>query len=386
MDYNFETPIERRNTASLKWDKYRDKDILPFWLADMDFEAAPEIVSAIAERNSHGVFGYTIPSESVTQSVVNYLKRDHGYTIDPSWIVWTPGVVPAINLFCRAFGEKGSSVMTSTPVYPPFLTAPENADRKLIAVDLMWDGNRWTFDFDEMEAQIRPDTASYILCNPHNPTGRVFDRDELSQLADFCVKHDLVLCTDEIHSDLILEPGIKHVPTNLISSEISKRSVMLTSPSKTYNLPGLCCAYAIVEDPKIRMAFLKVARGIITEINTFGYVGCEAAYDFGSQWRIQLIDYLRENKDYLYQFVTNHIPQIKMHPMEATYLAWMDVTELGLDDPIGYFESEGIGLSEGTFFGAKGHVRFNFGCPRSRLETGLMRLKAAVEKLTTQTN
>lgn len=269
MQYDFETPVNRRHTASLKWDKYKATDILPFWVADMDFNTAPEIQQAIQDRMSHGVYGYTIPSDDVTQSVVDYLARDHGYEIDPGWIMWTPGVVPALNLFCRAFGDSGSSVMTATPVYPPFLTAPRNSERNLIAVDLMWDGGRWTFDFEKMEASITPDTRSFILCNPHNPVGRVFDNDELSQLADFCVRHDLVLCTDEIHSDLIIEPGIKHTPTHLIGNEIGRRSIMLSSPSKTYNLPGLCCAYAIIEDPKIRTAFRKVARGIITEINAF---------------------------------------------------------------------------------------------------------------------
>jgi cystathionine beta-lyase len=242
----------------------------------------------------------------------------------------------------------------------------------------MWDGGRWTFDFEKMEAKITPDTRSFILCNPHNPVGRVFDKDELSQLADFCVRHDLVLCTDEIHSDLIIDPGIKHTPTHLIGHEIARRSIMLSSPSKTYNLPGLCCAYAIIEDPKIRMAFRKVARGIITEINAFGYVGCQAAYDLGGPWRLQLIDYLKSNRDYLYKYISQQIPQIKMSPMEATYLAWMDVSDLNLSDPIGHFESHGVGLSEGKFFGASNHVRFNFGCARSTVEEGLQRMKHAV--------
>jgi cystathionine beta-lyase len=381
MEYDFNKPSNRKNTGSLKWDKYKDSDILPFWVADMDFEIAPVIQKAIAKRNEHSVYGYTIPDESVTSSVVGYLKREHGYEIDPSWIMWTPGVVPALNLFCRAFGEPGSSVMTATPVYPPFLTAPANSDRKLIAVDLKWDGIRWTFDFEKMEANVRPDTRSFILCNPHNPVGRVFDKKELEQLSEFCVKHDLVLCTDEIHSDLILEPGIKHTPTNLISPEISKRSVMLTSPSKTYNLPGLCCAYAIIEDPGIRMAFKKVARGIITEINTFGYLSCETAYNHGGQWRLDLIEYLRSNRDFLYSFISKYIPQIKMRQMEATYLAWMDVRELKLDNPISFFESHGVGLTDGCFFGAKDHVRFNFGCSRELLETGLQRMQKAVAAL-----
>ena len=349
----------------------------------MDFRSAPEITDALAERANHGVYGYTVPPEEVKQSVVNYLARDHGYEIDPAWILWTPGVVPALNLFCRAFGEKGSSVMTVTPVYPPFLTAPANSGRNLISVDLIWDGARWTFDFEKMESSITPETKSFILCNPHNPVGRVFDKEELGQLADFCIRHDLILCTDEIHSDLIIEPGIKHTPTNLISPEISKRSIMLTAPSKTYNLPGLCCAFAIIEDAQIRSAFRRVARGIITEINAFGYTGCQAAYDHGGQWRLELIDYLKSNRDYLYEFVQQELPQIKMRPMEATYLAWMDVSELGLDNPTAHFESHGVGLSEGSFFGAPDHVRFNFGCAKSFMIEGLQRMKQAVDAIPT---
>ena len=383
MPYDFETTVDRRHTASLKWDKFKDPDVLPFWVADMDFQSAPEIQTALSERLNHGVFGYTIPSDEVKQSVVKYLARDHGYEIDPAWIIWTPGVVPALNLFCRAFGEAGSSVMTATPVYPPFLTAPANSGRNLIAVDLIWEDSRWTFDFEKMEEKITPDTKSFILCNPHNPVGRVFDKEELSQLADFCVRHDLVLCTDEIHSDLILERGLKHTPTNLISKEISQRSIMLTSPSKTYNLPGLCCAFAIIENPSIRAAFRKVARGIITEINAFGYAGCQAAFDHGGAWRLALLDYLKSNRDYLYEFVSRELPQIGMRPMEATYLAWMDVSKLGLDNPTAYFESHGVGLSEGTFFGAPDHVRFNFGCSQSLMIEGLERMKKAVEALQT---
>lgn len=381
MQYNFDTPIERRNTASLKWDKYKDSDILPFWVADMDFESAPEIKDALSQRQQHGVYGYTVPSDGVKQSIVDYFVREYAYEIDPSWIVWTPGVVPALNLFCRAYGDEESSVMTATPVYPPFLTAPANSGRELIAVDLIWDGSRWTFDFEAMEAQVTPKTKSFILCNPHNPVGRVFDKDELTRLAEFCLRHDLVLCTDEIHSDLVFEPGIKHTPTNLISPEISQRTIMLTSPSKTYNLPGLCCAFAIIENPTIRATFRKVARGIITEINAFGYAGCEAAYNLGGPWRLQLLEYLKANRDYLYEFVGRELPAIKMRPMEATYLAWMDVSKLGMDNPTSYFESYGVGLSDGTFFGAKDHVRFNFGCPRSTMIEGLNRIKEAVQAI-----
>lgn len=380
MTYDFDTPVNRRQTGSLKWEKYSDTDILPLWVADMDFKTAPEILEAIKSRLSHGIFGYTIPTEEVEDSVINYMDRHHGYSIDRSWISWSPGTVPALTLFCKAFGETGSSVMTATPVYPPFLTAPIHAEKNLIQVDLTRKEDRWTFDFESMEKAVRPDTRSFILCNPHNPIGRVFSKTELEQLADFCLRHDLILCTDEIHSDLILESDLIHITTNTISENISQRSVMLTSPSKTYNLPGLCCAYAIVEDPKLRLAFKKVSRGIITEINAFGYVGCQTAYDHGEAWRLELIEYLKSNRKFLYQYMSQKIPEIKMHVMEATYLAWMDVSGLELEDPVGYFESHGVGLSDGTFFGSRNHVRLNFGCPRSVLEEGLDRIAQAVSK------
>tara|TARA_B100001123_G_scaffold448788_1_gene611361 strand:- start:2096 stop:3241 length:1146 start_codon:yes stop_codon:yes gene_type:complete len=381
MTYDFDTPTNRRKTGSLKWGKYSDGDVLPLWVADMDFKAAPEILEALESRLGHGVFGYTIPREEVEDSVINYMDRHHGYKIDRRWIFWSPGTVPALNLFCRAFGESDSSVMTATPVYPPFLTAPGHADKNLIQVDLTRNENRWTFDFEAMENALQPDTRSFILCNPHNPVGRVFSKTELEQLADFCLRHDLILCTDEIHSDLILESDLKHTTTNTISEEISQRSVMLTSPSKTYNLPGLCCAFAIIEDPKLRMAFKKVARGLITEINAFGYTGCQAAYDHGEAWRLELIEYLKSNRDFLYQYMAQKIPEIKIHAMEATYLAWMDVSELGLKDPTRWFEGHGVGLSDGTFFGSGNHVRLNFGCSKSVLENGLDRIAQAVSKI-----
>ena len=327
------------------------------------------------------MFGYTIAEEKVKRSVVRYLQRQHNYAIDPKWIIWTPGLVPAINLFCRAFGKAGDSVMTATPVYAPFLTAPANSDRKLITVDLLWDGSRWTFDFESMEKAIRPHTRSFILCNPHNPVGQVFAESELKALADFCVRHDLILCADEIHSDLVLEDHLTHLATNVLGPEISQRTVMLMAPSKTYNLPGLCCAYAVIENREIRSAFKKAARGIITEINAFGYAGCQAAYDLGEPWRKALIQYLRSNRDFLYAFAAEKLPGIKLKPMQATYLAWMDVQSLNLNNPAAFFEKHGVGLSDGHQFGSSGYLRLNFGCPRQLLQKGLNRMAAALSSL-----
>ena len=378
MTYNFDNPPRRQGTASLKWEKYRKQDVIPLWVADMDFVSAPEIVEALQGRATHGVFGYTVPGEEVRRSVVNYLERQHGYAVDPRWIIWTPSVVPALNLFCRAFGQPGDSVMTATPVYAPFLTAPVFSRKKLIAVDLIWDGSRWTFDFEAMEKAIRPHTKSFILCNPHNPVGRVFSKSELRALGEFCIRHDLILCSDEIHSDLILENHLTHLPTNLLGPEVSRRTVMLMSPSKTYNLPGLCCAYAVIENPDLRATFKRAARGIITEINAFGYVGCQTAYDRGEPWRQALLQYLRLNRDFLYTFAAEKLPGIEMRPMEATYLAWMDVRPLRLSNPAAFFEEHGVGLSDGAAFGSPGRLRLNFGCPRRRLQKALERMAAAL--------
>ena len=378
MTYNFDNPPGRRHTASLKWEKYANSNVIPLWVADMDFASAPEIVEALQGRVGHGIFGYTLPGEGVRKSVVNYLERQHDYIVDPRWIVWTPSVVPALNLFCRAFGQPGESVMTATPVYAPFLTSPIYSNKRLIAVDLCWDGSRWTFDFEAMEKAIRPHTKSFILCNPHNPVGRVFSKSELRALGEFCIRHDLTLCSDEIHSDLILDSNLNHLPINLLGPEISQRTITLLSPSKTYNLPGLCCAYAIIENPELRATFRKVSRGIITEINTFGYVGCQAAYDRGEPWRQALLRYLRSNRDYLYSFAAEHLPGIELRPMEATYLAWMDARSLHLENPAAFFEKFGVGLSDGAPFGASGYLRLNFGCPRHRLRQALERMATAL--------
>jgi len=373
--YDFTSTINRKNTGSLKWDKYKDTDILPFWVADMEFKAAPEILNALQERINHGIIGYTVPYDSVVEAVAEYQLRQHHYELKADSLVWTPGIVPALNLAARAYAKPGEAIMTATPVYPPFLTAPENSGRKLIEVPLIRSGDRDCFDFEAMEAAITPDTKVFILCNPHNPGGRVFTRTELQQLAEFCLRHELILCSDEIHCDLILEPGCEHFTTARLGKEVADITVTLMSPSKTYNIPGLACAYAIIENPKLRLQFKRAAQGIITEINTFGYVGCEAAYRHGEAWRQELIQVLRSNRDRLFSFIKEELPRIKVLPMEATYLGWMDVGELQLADAPTHFEQHGIGLSDGNYFHGKNHLRINFGCPSDQLEEGLKRLK-----------
>jgi len=379
-EYDFETLPDRTGTGSLKWDKFRDRDILPMWVADMDFVSAPEIVDALRERAEHAVFGYTVPDASVTDAVLRYLEERHGYSARSAWLNWLPGMVPALNLCCRAFAEPGESIMTATPVYPPFLTAPDYSGRELITNDLIYADGRWTFDFEAMEKAVRPDTRVFILCNPHNPVGRVYSRDELHRLADFCERHDLVLVSDEIHCDLVFDERAEHVAAATLGS-IADRTVTLMAPSKTYNLPGLSCAYSIIENNDLRERFRRALRGLITEVNCFGYAGCEAAYRHGEPWRQALLRQLRSNHERVLEFVENRLPGVAFRPMEATYLAWLDVRELGLDKPGPFFEHHGVGLSDGAAFGDAECVRLNFGCPRSRLDAALERMENAVRSL-----
>jgi cystathionine beta-lyase len=378
--YNFDTCPDRSDLGSLKWDKYKGRDILPLWVADMDFTTAPEILAALQKRLDHGIFGYTIPYDAPVQAVIDYLERQHGYKAQASWLKFLPGLVPAINLCCHAFVAADESVMTATPVYPPFLGAPDYANRELIKTPLCLENDNWTLDFDAMEAAVKPNTKLFILCSPHNPVARVYTRDELTRLGDFCEKHDLILISDEIHCDLVFDENATHIVTSTLSQSLAARTVTLMAPSKTYNLPGLACAFSIIEDSKLRLQFQKTIRGIITEVNCFGYAGCEAAYNHGEPWRQELIKYLRGNYELLYKFIKEQMPGITFRPMESTYLAWFDVSRLELDAPTTFFEEHGVGLSDGTAFGGSQHVRLNFGCPRSRLQEGLEKMSRALKQ------
>jgi cysteine-S-conjugate beta-lyase len=314
--------------------------------------------------------------------------------IEPSWIVWLPGLVVGLNVTARAFAEEGEEVLTLTPVYPPFMTAPRNGGRRTVQVpwSLKTDTSEqaasglscWTIDWDALERAVTPATKLFFLCNPHNPLGRVWRRDELLRLAEFCLRHDLILCSDEIHGDLILERGLPHVATGSLGEEIARRTITLMAPSKTYNIPGLGTSFAIIPDDKLRARFVRATAGIVAEVNALGYVACEAAYRESEPWRQALLSYLRENRDLVVAFVQRELPGIRIEaPIEATYLAWLNVSALNLSDPALHFETHGVGLSDGAFFASqKGrHVRLNFGCPRATLVEGLNRMKHAVMAL-----
>jgi cystathionine beta-lyase len=381
MSFDFDHPPDRRGTDSQKWQKYADRDILPMWVADMDFRSAPAITAALEKRVAHGIYGYARPIASTTNTMVAALESRYGWRIDPSWLVWLPGLVVGLNVTALAFAESGDEVLTLSPVYPPFMSAPKNSARVSRQVAFVLSNGMWTIDWNALERAVTPKTRLFYLCNPHNPLARVWRHEELVRLSEFCLRHNLVLCSDEIHCDLILDPALRHLPTALISPEIATRSITLMAPSKTYNMPGLGTSFAVIPDSALRARFVRATAGIVAEVNTLGFTACEAAYRDCEPWRQELLAYLRGNRDLLVEFVKRELPGVVIEaPIEATYLAWLNVRALGLKDPIAHFEKHGVGLSDGAFFGApKGdYVRINFGCTRATLREALQRMKVAV--------
>lgn len=364
---------DRMDTDSLKWSRYRGRDVLPLWVADMDVVCATPIVEALAERVRHGVFGYGIARPDDYKAVVNWVQTQHGWTIQKDWIVWLPGLVPGLNVACRAFTQPGQDVLTFTPVYPPFLTAPVLSQRKLVTCPLCNDGRRYTFDFDALAQVVTPQTRLLLLCSPHNPVGRVWTRDELKRLAAFCLSRDMILCSDEIHCDLVLEKSCRHIPTATLSPEVADRTVTLMSPAKTFNTPGLNCGVAIIPNLTLRKQFIRAAQGILPHVNVMGYAACRAALTQGEPWRQRLIAELREHRDMVFEAI-NAIPGLSMGKVQATYLAWIDATGLNTEHPAQWFEQAGVGVSDGADFGQPGFVRLNFATSRPRLQTALARL------------
>lgn len=380
MTFDFDTPLNRVGTDSQKWQKYAGRDVLPMWVADMDFISPPAIIEALHHRVEHGVFGYARPVKSTVDAVVGAMQQRYGWTIDPSWIVWLPGLVVGLNVTAQAFAEVGDEVLTLAPVYPPFMSAPKNSRRRSVTVPWALERGHWTIDWAALEEAVTPRTKVFYLCNPHNPLARVWRRDELTRLSEFCLRHKLVLCSDEIHCDLIIEPNLPHVPTAVLGGEIAAHTVTLMAPSKTYNVPGLGTSIAIISDAALRTRFIRATAGIVAEVTCLGYTACEAAYRHCEPWRQELLAALRRNREYLVDYLARELPMIRVEaPIEATYLAWLNVSALGFEDPVARFEAHGVGLSDGAFFGARkgSHVRINFGCPPSTLAEGLRRMKAA---------
>ena len=380
--FDFDTPIDRRGTASVKWNKYGGRDIIPLWVADMDFACAPVIVEALHRRVDHGIFGYSEPPSGLVDVVIAHLQSEYAWKIEPDWIVWLPGLVVGLNVVCRAFGREGADVLTAVPVYPPFLSAPVNSARNTVRVEMIESNGVWRWDMAALEREITPSSRLLLLCNPHNPVGRVFSRDELQAIADACVRHNLVLCSDEIHSGLILDADKRHIPVATLGEEIAQRTVTLMSASKTFNLPALGCAYAIAANPDVRNKLRKAMAGIVHHVGLMGYIATQAAYRDGKRWHSALLDYLRGNRDLVERSIGS-MPGLRIWHAEATYLSWIGARALNSNDPVKLFTDAGVGLYDGVQFGAPGFLRLNFACPRALLEKALERMSRAVQTLHT---
>ena len=367
---DFDTPIDRCGTGSLKWDKR--PDLNPLWVADMDFISPPEVIEAIRKRVDHGVFGYARPHPSLVETLQSYLKNRIGYTSPAEEIVHLGGLVPALSLAARAFGKPGEKVLTCAPVYPPFLGIHRDASLELLSVDHVEVNGQWTFDWQALEDKVTPDTRIFVLSNPQNPIGRVFTEEEMIQLANFCEKHDLILLSDEIHCDLILEEEqTPHFSALNLPEALRDRTITLLAPSKTYNIAGLGYAFAVIPNDSIRRRFTAARGHTLPEINCIAYYAAEAAYKHGEPWRQDLIAYLRTNRDLLASTIREKVPGAKVPDIEATYLAWIDCTALSIENPIQAAEDAGLYLSDGTFFGHSRCVRMNFGTQTERLRSAL---------------
>lgn len=381
LDYQrlFDTPVDRRGSDSIKWAKYAGRrsaagdEIIPLWVADMDFAAPPEVIRALQERIAHGVFGYGHTTAAYLDAIVAALARDYDWAVEAAWIVPLAGLVSGLNIAARSIGEPGAAIVTATPVYPALFTAPEHMQRRTVRVPLDEQRN-WNWDMAAVRAAHTPRTRGLFLCHPHNPIGRVWREPELDAIAAYAEEQDLVVVSDEIHCDLILEPGLRHKPFALHSEAMAQRSITLMAPSKTYNIPGLGSCFAVIPNAALRRRFERAAAGIAPHPNILGMVASTAAYAQGMAWRRALLDYLRGNRERVMQL--DGRKGLRVIRPEATYLAWLDCRQLNLENPARFFEDAGVGLSDGADFSRPGFLRLNFGCARSTLEQALARIAA----------
>jgi len=404
-DPDFADGPDRRGTGAEKWDRWAGRDVVPVWVADMDFRAPAVVLDAIRRRVDHGVFGYTDDPPGFAPALAGHLQRLHGWSVDPARIVGTPGVVTGLALAARLGTEPGAGILTLTPVYPPFLTLPGRAGRRVERVPLVPQAGRWAIDWEALEAAASASPATMLwLCHPHNPTGTVFGRAELERIAEFAERHRILVVSDEIWSDLVLDPppaaevfagggspaaavlagggspaaavSSGHVPFASLDHPAARRAITLTAPSKTWNLAGLGCAAAILPEPALTRRLRPAGGGLVPMVNPLGYAAAEAAWTHGDAWRRKLLGLLRHHRDLVQRTVAT-VPGLSCVPAEATYLAWIDCRGTGTADPQAACEAAGLGTSDGREFGTPGFVRINTACPTDRLEEALRRLAGA---------
>lgn len=377
MAFNFDQRIDRRHSDSLKWHKYADQDILPLWVADTDFRSPECIIDAIKARVEHGIFGYGDKPNGLIDIAVQRFASRYQWHVDPAWIVPLPGVVSGLNISVRAFTAADEITVAPTPIYPPFRGAAKLAERGQLNLPLVLNDHRWVMDIDAANQQMSGKEKLLMLCNPQNPGGTVYRRDELEAQLAFAQQHDLIVCSDEIHCDLLLEPGVQHIPFASLSEDAAQRSITLISPSKTFNIAGLGASLAIIPNAELRARFNRVRQGIVPSVDILSLVAAEAAWRDGDAWLEAQLVYLRRNRDWLVEQV-NALPGLTMTSPEATYLGWIDASALNVASPALYFEKYGLGFSPGRDFGDDTFVRLNFGCTRALLEEAVVRLGKAV--------
>jgi cystathionine beta-lyase len=391
MRYDFDTVIERRNTYSSKWDNIRSlfgsDDVLPMWVADMDFRIPQPVIDAVSKRIEHPIFGYTRTSAEAIGSVVERLERKYGWKVDPEAVLITPGVVPAVNAAVRTYAGEGGAVVVQSPAYPPFWATGPNNKVRTVSNLLLKKGDRYEVDFEDLEKGFRESGAkAFILCSPHNPVGRVWTRDELKRMGDIALKAGATVISDEIHCELVFK-GQKHIPFASVSPEFEASSITCFAPSKTFNIAGMHCSVAIIPDADLRKRFNDARAGIMGSPDFLAIAAMEAAFRYGDEWLEQVMDYVEANLNYLLRYFEERIPRIKPVKPEGTYLVWLDCRGLGIDDPKElhkfFNEKAKVGMNAGYTFGpgGEGFMRMNIGCPRSLLDEGLRRIEAAVNAL-----
>jgi cystathionine beta-lyase len=390
MQYDFDHVPNRRPTDSTKWNTY-DADVLPLWVADMDFPVAEPVLQALRTRINHGIFGYPDihpkpdAISDLQQVLMDRMQRLYNWQVAPDELVFLPGVIVGLNLTCHAVAITGGEVLIQTPVYKPFLDLAGQAgmQRQDALLRREPDGH-YEVEWQAFEAGFTEQTRVFILCNPHNPVGRVFRKDELERMAETCLRKGVVICSDEIHCDILFK-GQKHIPIASLDKEIARNTVTLMAPTKTFNIAGLQCSFAIVQDKELRQKLERSMKGLVMWANLIGLTATLAAYRDGQEWLDQVLEYLEGNRDFMYEYVRENLPQLQTVKPEGTYLAWLDCRKMGIHgNPCEFFIKEArVALNDGASFGkgGEGFVRLNFACTRDILTQALERMKAALQKI-----
>lgn len=388
MNYNFDEIIDRRNTGAIKIELcekiFGTQDVIPLWVADMDFRTPDFIIEAIQERCKHPIFGYSTPCEDYFQSVLNWIESHHSWKVQREWLGFLPGIVPGLAFAVNAFTQVNDEIIIQPPVYPPFINVPNKNNRKVVYNPLKEVDGRFEMDFEDLERKITGRTRLFILCNPHNPGGRTWDVQTMKKLAEICYKHGILVVSDEIHSDMAL-PGNKHTPFATVSELAEQNSITYMAPSKTFNMAGLISSSYIIPNKEIRKKFSEfLENSELANGNIFAYIAAKAAYKNGCDWLKEMLAYVQNNIDYVVNFLKENVPQIKPMIPQASFLMWLDCAGLGLDtNQLQDFmvHKAGLGLNKGTTFGPGGeqHLRLNVGCPRSILEEAMNKLKKAID-------